>query len=446
MKEVFDGPGRTVADVERAKRRKTVGDPRQEAMRAEPVWHTRGEFLDPVARKLRLHRSLWGRNRESNDFYTVVDQEISKLRAGGRLADWKRGSGVFRLAGPLPAGWASAAPAPAPAVQSSDMGAAFMSILRRGAKANTYKFALARAILDHCRENGRADPRSVEALEIPYEYLAGKFLRYYWHQECKFRIKQNFKEDEEPQVVSAIRGVFGGGSPGDFSKLDRADVQRAKSLILRKVFGHDAKKTSIVVPRFQKVGRGGGTVRSGIFYECSDREQVIRLRPEAFSFFRKNDGILSGAVLAEWAKFLEKINSSLPMLIAKIERGESRRKSLISYRKEYLAHTRRCFYCQRALERGGINVDHVIPWSYMFEDDPWNLVLACPGCNCKKSDSLPEEQFLDSLIDRNASYYGTVKRVKRSLDRLDSGRGWRAQIQDHYRNCKEYGFAVQPLP
>lgn len=443
--DVFDGPGRTIREIERGKGRRAA-DPTQEALRDERVWHSRAEFLDPIAKKLRLHPSLWGGRRQSNDFYATVDQEISKLRRMKAISDWRPRSGIFRLSGSLPAGWADVAdPRPTKPAPTADMSGAFMSILRKGAKANTYKFALARAMLDHCREKRHAGPDSAEARKIPYGYLAGKFLKYYWHQECKFHIKQNFKEDQEPSAISAIREVFGSKSPGDFAKLDPADIERAKSLILRDVFGHARKKTSLVVPKFQNIKRGGGAALSDVFYEYSDDEQMMVLRPEAFTFFRDNNGILSEVVLAGWTKFLEPINN-LPMLMAKVERDDSRRGSLTGVRKEYLGHTCHCFYCGAKLERGSIDVDHVIPWSYMFEDDPWNLVLACTKCNCKKSDSLPQKEFLDLLIHRNLKYYDTVKRVKRSLDRLDSGRGWQPEIENHYHNCEEYGFAVQALP
>ena len=44
-----------------------------------------------------------------------------------------------------------------------------------------------------------------------------------------------------------------------------------------------------------------------------------------FEFFKNNPRILSMAVLSEWAKFLERINKSLPMLVAKIEQDEMQR-------------------------------------------------------------------------------------------------------------------------
>lgn len=439
MADIFKSGGRRVSEIR-------AGARGQGALSDEPVWHARGEFLVPVAGRLHLHPSLWGRDRKSSDFYNIVDQEIAKLRKKGILADWKKGSGVFRLAKELPPGWADISDQGGRAAPDlPDMDDTFMAILRRGAKANTYKFALARAILDHCRERARAAPDSADALEIPYRYLASKFLRYYWHQECKFRIKQDFKTKSDPKVIDAIRGVFGSGTPGNFAKLDRSDIEKAESRILKSVFGHARSKTSLVVPRFQNVRHKSGAVSTDMFYEYDDDEQKMRLKPGAFAFFRDNSNVLSSAVLAEWAKFLERINST-PKLVAKLERYDARRKSLAAYRCLYLDHTRCCFYCRAKLEEGRIDVDHLIPWSYMFEDDPWNLVLSCRDCNCKKSDSLPQKEFLDCLIRRNRRHYGSIPKLRRSLDMLDAGRGWQPEIHGHYDGCREYGFLVQRLP
>jgi CRISPR/Cas system Type II protein with McrA/HNH and RuvC-like nuclease domain len=46
-------------------------------------------------------------------------------------------------------------------------------------------------------------------------------------------------------------------------------------------------------------------------------------------------------------------------------------------------------------------VDHVIPWSFLLEDDLSDLVLACATCNGKKSDWLPTDGFIHKLIARN---------------------------------------------
>lgn len=83
------------------------------------------------------------------------------------------------------------------------------------------------------------------------------------------------------------------------------------------------------------------------------------------------------------------------------------------YLKILLAETRaRCFYCDSTFgEELAPTLDHVIPWSFLLEDDLWDLVLACAKCNAEKSDWLPAAPFIHKLIVRNQ----TLSRVGVSL-------------------------------
>jgi hypothetical protein len=68
-------------------------------------------------------------------------------------------------------------------------------------------------------------------------------------------------------------------------------------------------------------------------------------------FLRKNGQMLSKVVFLEWTRFLEKLNKGLPMLTSKIEKDESRRGSLVKYRKILREHFQQtdCFYCDKVL-------------------------------------------------------------------------------------------------
>lgn len=326
-------------------------------------------------------------------------------------------------------------------ISEEQMRKTFASILTKGRKDNTYKFALARYLLDYSK-------RPTDQLEIPYNDIAKAFLKYYWHQECKFRIRQNFNKEKPPAVIKIIREEFGTKyEPAPFSKINKENkdqVRRAEEKILKKVFGSEERKTSNVVPRFQNIASGSSVRRDQIFYDYDDSKQVLILKPEAREFFRRNYTSLFKSVILEWAKFLEKINT-LPKLIAKIETAETKRHSLKKYVKLF-KDMNHCFYCNSKLEKGYTHVDHFIPWSYIFDDDAWNLVLSCSTCNIKKRDSLAQEEFLNELIKRNSTYYEKIMALKKSLDYLDSGRGWRTEIQHTYSNCLDYGFPPIKLP
>jgi hypothetical protein len=210
------------------------------------------------------------------------------------------------------------------------------------------------------------------------------------------------------------------------------------------VFGSADLKTSNVVPRFQNLSTGSTVKSNQIFYNYDDEKQIILLKPEALEFFRKNYIVLFKSVILEWAKFLEKINT-LPKLVAKIEGDQIRRRSLKRYVLLF-KDINHCFYCNSRLQGDDTHVDHFIPWSYIFDDDAWNLVLSCSRCNLKKQDSLAQEEFLRELISRNSAYRERISVLQQSLDDLDSGKGWETELRRNYSNCLEYGFTIAKLP
>jgi CRISPR/Cas system Type II protein with McrA/HNH and RuvC-like nuclease domain len=48
-----------------------------------------------------------------------------------------------------------------------------------------------------------------------------------------------------------------------------------------------------------------------------------------------------------------------------------------------------------------ISIDHFIPWSYIYSDDIWNLVITSKSNNSKKSNKLTDKQYLTKLKEQN---------------------------------------------
>lgn len=442
--------GRTIKELDKDYRLGMNGYASQRKYADKAIWHTLATLRELVADEMKISQEMIMRD---DDFYRKTREAFCKLKKEGLVLRWSSSDRkpAFRLASTTyrprpfnPPTYISISPPynERPTIEfgeEKDMKRVFSAIITQGDKDNTYKFALAKIILDYCQTNN--------SYNISYDHLAEKFLEHYWYQEYKFKMKQDFKTVKKPLVIKAIRKVFGENPPADFRLLDENDVQAAKKCILKDVFGHARKKSSMVVPRFQNIpGDDGNMVEYGIFYEYDDGKQMIYLRPEAFDFFKRNHPILSKAVIAEWAKFLERINGSLPYLVSKIEVPNKERESLNEYYNMYRRHEDCCFYCMARLEKGSTHVDHFIPWSYIFNNDPWNLVLACRSCNLKKSNYLPHKKFKGFLIERNEKYYDEIPRLRQSLDGLDVGRGWSPEINNHYVTCMAYGFGRIKLP
>ena len=433
------------------------GDPVQMRYRDEPVWHRKGDIDGRIAGMLHLPASLWGPGRLSNDLMTVTAGEIAKLRKRGIVADWssKKRTTLIRLADPgidvdVPrmsrhearGAAAAAAAAAAPARTDQGMMTLFLSIISRSRKDNTYKFALGKTLLDYCRRNA-PDGR---AREITYDYLAEEFLKHYWYQRYKFRMKQDFHTRKSPVVIQILEKTFGKNPSCRLEDADPDDRMAACTQIQQRIFGLARQKRGMVVPRFQRTMSGNTTVDSNLFYDYDDERKMITLKPDAHLFLRRNYGLLIRALLAEWVRYLERANRGLPMLAAKLYDTEAKRGPLRRYRDLFLERSDHCFYCNYGLEPARTHVDHFIPWSYIFEDSTWNLVLACRDCNLGKTDSLPPGRFVDYLIERDHRYSGTMLEMKRSLRQLSSTRPWEDEIRNHYEVCGEYGFGTWETP
>lgn len=89
-------------------------------------------------------------------------------------------------------------------------------------------------------------------------------------------------------------------------------------------------------------------------------------------------------------------------MVDKLELSTPKRNDLSIYREILRTEfeEKSCFYCGKKLGKE-IHVDHFIPWSFVKDDKIWNFVLACPRCNRRKSDKLPNALYLSRIKERN---------------------------------------------
>jgi hypothetical protein len=180
----------------------------------------------------------------------------------------------------------------------------FNSIVTKAKKDNTYKFALTRFLIEYA--HGLDDLYIKTTIEnnekeiIPYSTIAKEFLKYYWHQICKYKIKQNYNVERLRLIVQIIQSIFGTQYiPEPFRAMNSNMISNAEKQITKKCFVE-------VVPRFQNITDGNDATSKKMFYDHYDNK--IFVEPQALSFFKNNYNLLFKAVILEWAKFLEKIN------------------------------------------------------------------------------------------------------------------------------------------
>ena len=322
----------------------------------------------------------------------------------------------------------------------------FFHIILSGRKSNSYKFALARSILEYVNSNVPEIQKNIQNnrdTEIPYQVFAEDFFKYYWHQ-CKAKIPQNFNSDSVPRAVAIVKKIFDdeeNPQPEKFPDVKEEVHKKAVKQILSGVFNKYDSKTSQVVPRFQNVMKGKQSIPNEIFYKNDEKNKRILVNPDAMEFFISNRMLLEKFVIFEWAKFLNSIKTS-PGIISNLEDPEYDRVSLKPFERVLKKFFDKCFYCNESIcpppEGVKIHVDHFIPRSYVGNDAMWNFVLSCSRCNLSKSDSLADE-FTDKFFKNISIYKDKIEELKLSIKNLDE-KNWKKEIQKIYDNCYDYGF------
>jgi len=317
-----------------------------------------------------------------------------------------------------------------------------MNILDLSTKDNTYKFAFARFLIEYSYDHSET--------HVEFSTIAKYFLKYYWPQECKSKLKQAPQAEKKPEIIKIIQKEFDNPPyPQKYVKIHEKEPTKIQTCI-KKIINNCFHN---VTWRFQKVKSGKTNKEMNIFFDYKIRKDVhankkfidlnygINLNPKAMLFFKKYNAVLSRAVTLEWARFLEKLNTGIPELIRKTEGELVQRSNLTKYRKELEPFFKDCFYCKNPLIPGKkTQVEHVIPFDFIGEDNIWNFTLACQNCNCKKLGSLPSEKYLEKLIKRNKNYRKKIPMLEKSLKIL--GSEFEKIIRDYYAKAVSHGYII----
>jgi diadenosine tetraphosphate (Ap4A) HIT family hydrolase len=313
-------------------------------------------------------------------------------------------------------------------------------ILRRGSFSNSYKFALLRSLATFGEKEGSGYER------ISTDWLAERFVEFYWPLTLLFRLRQENNPSKPPIVMREIKkealalglspetkiSVYKREHPDQYERLIKRVSTQAFDDVIKCL--HNIRGNAPVEPRLYDFDEN--SIRDG-----------IEVNSEVRTFLQENHQTIDLLAIGGWVKFTEKYTSA-PKLYEKLQGIEPNRKALNAYRNFFLNQgDEHCFYCSNQLEAKP-EVDHVIPWSFVADDKVWNLVLACKKCNGSggKSNRLPHVEFVMALIQRNDKIMANNpdKLPLKIKTDLAEWRGQRTELGKHIEilvgRCEADGF------
>lgn len=296
----------------------------------------------------------------------------------------------------------------------------FLSLLSyslfSGMHTTTYKFCFLKSILENIYSLD-------ENFSISLADIGETFCSVYWNMICVHKMPQM------PQYQTGARSIFEKIIEKMISENPYLDGVHFDSI------NSEARNKYLreAIPVFEKnvIGAFYDDV-DGKLYGFSKKEKRIWFNKNSFEFLSNNKLILDQVNYYEWLKKIEIIlkanNQSIENLSTILEEI-TKRSNLAPFRELLInrGEPLTCFYCGKPLS-GTIHVDHVISWDYLKSDNLWNFVLACPSCNSSKNNKLPEEQFINKLIERNKKLgipSPDIKKIYESAKKNGFRSGWK---------------------
>ncbi len=303
----------------------------------------------------------------------------------------------------------------------------WLTIIEQMKNDNTYKLAWGRAIIEcislkHCSEDN-------EHIIVDFDDISRCMIKYYWNQMFFFHLKQSPYKDKEPIICSDVNQLIeewkkkkGNLIPKWYSEEEvRKNNKELFDVILK-----DVSKTlhENVSWRFMNIP---GKITLHIYKYDKDNSRLYFYYKDAL-LIRDEYGILLSKLLNyKWTQLLETFNyhPRIALKVSSLSNNIIRRNDLSKYKEELpKEHDGKAvdFYTGEELSDEDISIDHVIPWSFMYSDDIWNLVITSRSHNSSKSNSIPDVEVIERLKERN-------ERLKKIV-----GDSYRLSIEEAMRN------------
>ncbi|MFC4306391.1 HNH endonuclease [Cohnella boryungensis] len=250
----------------------------------------------------------------------------------------------------------------------------------------SYKYGFIRSLLENLY-NTDSD------MYLDFDQIYGSFTRIYWNLVVRFALKQTDNSHSQSLIEKVLVTIKDKNKIPDGISFDALPLHVQQEAY---------KKAKAAGTRYVVGAVYGDT--EGQFFGFDKNKEYMQFNPVVLTFMQTHQQVLFRLTNYELIKFLQRNNSSdsCANLIKNVE-NISLRSLLNIYRQmlvQYGSH--HCFYCNKQFTPNTVvEVDHFIPWSFIHNDQLWNLVLACRTCNNSKSNKIADTLYLEKIIDRN---------------------------------------------
>lgn len=313
----------------------------------------------------------------------------------------------------------------------------WLTIIEQMNNDNTYKLAWGRAIVECVNfVNYKTINNNII---VEFKDISRCMIKYYWNQIFFFNLKQSPYKDKNPVICTLVTSLIdrwkeiNGNIPVWY---DEEKVKSNDTVLFDKVLNKIIKTLHENVSyRFKNVQ--GGTKE--IYSYTKKVDNIIISKDNALEL-KEYSIVISKLLNYKWTQLLEKFNfqPKIASKVSGISDNKIKRNNLTEYKEELLKeHNGKAidFYSGKELDLNDISIDHVIPWSFIYSDDIWNLVITSKSNNSSKSNSICDAEVINRLNERNKNLLkldSLSKKYKLSLEEAING----DYLDKIYYNCR----------
>ena len=128
--------------------------------------------------------------------------------------------------------------------------------------------------------------------------------------------------------------------------------------------------------------------------ESSRLKKEVYFHPEWIKMIQDNTVSILGWIQYEKVRWLQNNNPEVPGLVYKLAPMDEKMRKLAHVRKLWEGilevHEVRDVFTGKPVEPKQYDIDHFIPWSFVMNDELWNLAPMGASVNSSKSNRLPQ--------------------------------------------------------
>lgn len=292
----------------------------------------------------------------------------------------------------------------------------WFTIIDQMSTDNTYKLAWGRAILE-CISFDQCEEYDSSKVIVNFLDISEKIVKYYWNQLFFFNLKQAPYKNKTVVIVKYVEELIvkykslKGNIPAWFNEGQEVLKESCLSFYNKKI--NDVSKTlhENVSHRFLNINSNKLKI---YLYDKNKYGSNILFYKKDIKVIKEYAIVLSKLLNFKWAQLLEKYNFApkISNKVSGLSDAKLKRSSLTKFKNELLKQFKDGkiidFYTGEEVTLEDVSIDHVIPWSFMYSDDIWNLVITSKKYNSSKSNKVVVKESIEKLKLRNKELLSLV--------------------------------------